>query len=242
MADLYKKYSNIFNYANTIIYNILQSGKMKERFKQISMDYADIKQEIYIEILKILKEYEEKYENIDKVYLERHIKDTCGYVVKNLLRNKNNQIFVPISSDLQQELEEVFEKIKPAQHSIIDPLLELENTEEYKIANKKQKLELLEKVKKELKRKLIHPDLIPTNEANREQLTDNKILDILNTVCDDELDIRIAKMTFLDGLPLRSIRDMLNMGSRGGAYWRLNKITNRLKKKYKNIEQLFDTQ
>jgi len=109
---LYKKYKKAFGYIDTIIFNYMRGGKNLERFKRISMDYNDLKQEVYLEMFPVIEKYDKDYIDSEKVHLAPHIKKLIFFKISKILRDNRNKIFIPIDTDLQEDVDKVSETLK----------------------------------------------------------------------------------------------------------------------------------
>lgn len=78
----YDKYQNMFKYAGKIAFDYYR--KKRDLFKQIPMDGNDVKQEVYIAVMKAIDVYEKRYESEKKVYLTKYIKTVTYNIVRNL--------------------------------------------------------------------------------------------------------------------------------------------------------------
>lgn len=117
--QLYDKYEHLFKYAQSQLYHTLkysihkdyvQSNKLLDKLKEVSIDYDDIKQELYIELLSSLRVYEKKFKNEPGIDIKFHIRKLVKYVVFKALRNNSNKVFKPIDSFFVEtdENEEMF--------------------------------------------------------------------------------------------------------------------------------------
>ena len=181
---IYNKYKHLLPYANKIIYNFSQKNKTKARFKQMSLDYDDIKQEVHVELFKIFREYDEKYKDETKVHLKLHVRDICTYIMLNLLRNNRNKVFVPLDNDIKDE--------------------DVENMN--KQITKVEEDEPFDKV-------LIHPDVIPTT-IHRESLSNEEITKILKSCDLSEIDYKVLEMKIVYKNTLEEIKVALGLKSR----------------------------
>jgi len=90
-----KKVRNINHYALRLAYNFYKNNK--KYFKLSAIDWEDVKQEIIFKVYNIEKIYEEKYKNIKRVYLIKHIKTMVYNYLRNLLRDNNKKSFLNIN-------------------------------------------------------------------------------------------------------------------------------------------------
>lgn len=217
---LYQKYKPLFNFAQKKLYNLLKypiknysdgifERKLLDNFKEISMDYNDIKQEVFIELLNTLKIYDEKYKDIEKIHIYHHIKKLVSYIVFNLLRNNNYKVFKSIETYLLSNVDEeenMFNILPKLNGIVITPNL---------IPTTK------------------HEESLKSNDA---EIILNKCYkdELFN-----EIDYNIIKMKIIDNYTFDEISKIVNIGSRQAVQKRFKKGISKMKIKFKTKSQLF---
>jgi len=258
--DMMVTYKKIFAYADTIIFNYLKTGKNLDRFRQISMDYDDVKQEVYIEILKAIDNYEKKYKDEEKVYLEPHVKKLCFYTMNKLLRD--NQLFLHATTSEQEQMDTIQEIFKPNRVHGTDAVLPKPKSGTPRLyccycssCNHEEIIEIFGKEIREAECSLcgewrlveeitetksrLHPDLIASN-IGQKKLDEDEVLKIINSCGLSDTDTEILELKIVYNYTLSQIKEELGLASEQAVQYKLKAGIKKLKKKYKTIPELFD--
>lgn len=242
MEELYKKHKKIFGYVNTVVFEYLKRQGNLNKFQRIGMDYDDVKQEIYIEVLKALQNYEKKYKDIEKVYLIPHIKKVIYYKLYRLLIKYRNQIFVQLDENAKDSEEPNLASSMKILTNYIDEQ-DKELDEDKKDINKKIQ-ELNKKVNEKTNQNnffqplIVHPDLIPKN-PHIKQLSEKEIQNIFKSCSITKEEYTLLCLRIIDNYTLNEIKETMLLSSKQLVHKKLKKAINKIKKEYKTVLQLF---